>query len=232
MMTIRPKHERGHTRVDWLDSAHSFSFNDYYDPRHMGFRQLRVINDDRVQPGAGFGTHGHRDMEIITYVLQGALAHRDSMGHGSVIQPGDVQRMSAGTGVQHSEYNHSSTAPVHFLQIWILPEQQGLQPGYEQRAFAPEELRGQWRLIAARDGRAGAVTVHQDVDVLAARLEPGERVTYSLPSGRHAWLQVAGGGVALNGVSLQAGDGAAVSETAELDLVADERSEVLLFDLA
>jgi quercetin 2,3-dioxygenase len=232
MITMRPRHERGHTKVDWLDSAHSFSFNRYFDPRYMGFRQLRVINEDWVQPGAGFGTHGHRDMEIITYVLQGALEHRDSMGHGSVIQPGDVQRMSAGTGVQHSEYNHSSTAPVHFLQIWILPERQGLQPGYEQRAFAPEELRGQWRLIAARDGRAGAVTVHQDVDVLAARLEPGERVTYSLPAGRHAWVQVAGGSVVLDGVSLQAGDGAAVSETAEFDLVAGDRSEVLLFDLA
>jgi quercetin 2,3-dioxygenase len=232
MITMRPRHERGQTRLDWLDSAHSFSFNHYYDPRHMGFRQLRVINEDWVNPGAGFGMHGHRDMEIITYVLQGALEHRDSMGHGSVIQPGDVQRMSAGTGVQHSEYNHSATEPVHLLQIWILPERQGLQPSYEQRSFTPEELRGQWRLIAARDGRAGAITVHQDVDVLAARLEPGERVIYSLPSGRHAWVQVAGGGVALNGMPLKAGDGAAMSGTAELDLVAGDHSEVLLFDLA
>jgi quercetin 2,3-dioxygenase len=232
MITMRPRHERGQTRLDWLDSAHSFSFNHYYDPRHMGFRQLRVINEDWVNPGAGFGMHGHRDMEIITYVLQGALEHRDSMGHGSVIQPGDVQRMSAGTGVQHSEYNHSATEPVHLLQIWILPERQGLQPSYEQRSFTPEELRGQWRLIAARDGRAGAITVHQDVDVLAARLEPGERVIYSLPSGRHAWVQVAGGGVVLNGMPLKAGDGAAMSGTAELDLVAGDHSEVLLFDLA
>jgi quercetin 2,3-dioxygenase len=232
MITMRPRHERGQTRLDWLDSAHSFSFNHYYDPRHMGFRQLRVINEDWVNPGAGFGMHGHRDMEIITYVLQGALEHRDSMGHGSVIQPGDVQRMSAGTGVQHSEYNHSATEPVHLLQIWILPERQGLQPSYEQRSFTPEELRGQWRLIAARDGRAGAITVHQDVDVLAARLEPGERVIYSLPSGRHAWVQVAGGGVVLNGMPLKAGDGAAMSGTAELDLVAGDYSEVLLFDLA
>jgi quercetin 2,3-dioxygenase len=231
MITMRPRHERGQTRLDWLDSAHSFSFNHYYDPRHMGFRQLRVINEDWVNPGAGFGMHGHRDMEIITYVLQGALEHRDSMGHGSVIQPGDVQRMSAGTGVQHSEYNHSATEPVHLLQIWILPERQGLQPSYEQRSFTPEELRGQWRLIAARDGRAGAITVHQDVDVLAARLEPGERVIYSLPSGRHAWVQVAGGGVVLNGMPLKAGDGAAMSGTAELDLVAGDHSEVLLFDL-
>jgi redox-sensitive bicupin YhaK (pirin superfamily) len=232
MITLRPSYERGHTKLSWLDSAHTFSFNNYYDPRHMGFRQLRVINDDRVKPGAGFGTHSHRDMEIITYVLEGALEHRDSTGNGSVIRPGDVQRMSAGTGISHSEYNHSHTAPVHFLQIWISPERQGIEPGYEQRSYTAEELRGQWRLIAARDGREGAVTIHQDVDVLVARLEPGERVTYRLQAGRHAWVQVASGGVTLNGVALKVGDGAAVSKTAELDLVASDRSEVLLFDLA
>src|SRR5690606_12912935 len=156
MISLRPAHERGRTQLSWLDSAHTFSFNNYYDPRYMGFRQLRVINDDRVTPGAGFATHGHRDMEIITYVLEGALAHQDSTGTGSVIRPGEVQRMSAGTGIRHSEYNHSQTAPVHFLQIWIMPERQGLKPGYEQRSFPLEAFRGEWRLIAARDGRAGA----------------------------------------------------------------------------
>jgi redox-sensitive bicupin YhaK (pirin superfamily) len=232
MITLRPAHERGRTKLSWLDSAHTFSFNDYYDPRHMGFRQLRVINDDWVKPGAGFGTHAHRDMEIITYVLEGALAHQDSTGAGSVIRPGDVQRMSAGTGISHSEYNHSSTEPVHFLQIWIVPERRGLQPGYEQHTFPPEAFRGQWRLIAARDGRAGAVTVHQDVEVLATRLETGEQLTYRLQPGRHAWVQVASGAVTLNGRTFKAGDGAAVSQEGELDLRADDRTEVLLFDLA
>jgi quercetin 2,3-dioxygenase len=232
MITVRRSHERGHTTLSWLESAHTFSFNDYIDPQHMGFRHLRVINDDRVKPGMGFGTHSHRDMEIITYVLEGALEHRDSTGNGSVIRPGDVQRMSAGTGISHSEYNHSPTTPVHFLQIWIQPEHQGLAPSYEQRSFTPEELRGQWRLIAARDGREGAVVVHQDVDVLVAQLEPGEQVAYHLQRGRHAWVQSAGGGVTLNGVSLKEGDGAAVSDTAEFTIAATDRSEVLLFDLA
>ncbi len=232
MITLRPSHDRGHTTLSWLESAHTFSFNNYFDPQHMGFRQLRVINDDWVKSGAGFGTHAHRDMEIITYVLEGALEHRDSTGNGSVIRPGDVQRMSAGTGISHSEFNHSPTMPVHFLQIWILPARQGLAPSYEQRSFTPAELRGQWRLIAARDGRDGAVVVHQDVDALVAQLEPGEQVTYRLQPGRHAWVQLARGGVSLNGVSLAEGDGAAVSEVATLDLMAVERAEVLLFDLA
>ncbi|MGH8066176.1 MAG: pirin family protein [Candidatus Entotheonellia bacterium] len=232
MITLRPSHERGHTTLSWLDSAHTFSFNNYFDPQHMGFRQLRVINDDRVKPGAGFGTHSHRDMEIITYVLEGALAHRDSTGNGSVIRPADVQRMSAGTGISHSEYNPAPTMPVHFLQIWILPEQQGLEPSYEQRSFTPEDLRGQWRLIAARDGRDGAVTVHQDVDVLAKQLAPGEHVAYRLRPDRYAWLQVANGEVTLNGVAFKVGDGAAVSRVATLDIVASAPSEVLLFDLA
>jgi redox-sensitive bicupin YhaK (pirin superfamily) len=231
MITLRPSYERGHTTVSWLESAHTFSFNNYIDPRHMGFRQLRVINDDWVKPGAGFGTHSHRDMEIITYVLEGALEHRDSTGNGSVIRPGDVQRMTAGTGISHSEYNHSPTAPVHFLQIWIMPERQGLAPGYEQRSIAPAEMRGQWRLIAARDGRDDAVVVHQDVDVLAVQLEPGEHVAYHLKPGRHAWVQVARGGVTLNDIPLKEGDGAAVSETAALDVLAIDGSEVLLFDL-
>jgi redox-sensitive bicupin YhaK (pirin superfamily) len=232
MIILRRSHERGHTTLNWLESAHTFSFNNYIDSRHMGFRQLRVINDDWVKPGAGFGTHSHRDMEIITYVLEGALEHRDSTGNGSVIRPGDGQRMSAGTGISHSEYNHSPTTPVHFLQIWILPERQGLEPSYEQRSFAPKELHGQWRLIAARDGREGAVVVHQDVDVLVAQLEPAEQVAYRLQPGRHAWVQLASGGVTLNGVSFKEGDGAALSEIAALDIVAVDRSEVLLFDLA
>jgi quercetin 2,3-dioxygenase len=232
MISLRPSHERGHTTLGWLESAHTFSFNNYVDPRHMGFRQLRVINDDWVKPGAGFGTHSHRDMEIITYVLEGALEHRDSTGNGSVIRPGDVQRMSAGTGISHSEYNHSPTRPVHFLQIWILPERQGLAPGYEQRSFTPEELRGQWRLIAAKDGREGAVVIHQDVDVLAAQLAPGEQVSYRLQPGRYVWVQIASGAATLNGISLKKGDGVAVSEVAVLDLVAIDGSEALLFDLA
>jgi len=232
MITRRAADERGRTKLSWLDSAHTFSFNNYYDPRHMGFRQLRVINDDWVQPGGGFGTHGHRDMEILTYVLEGALEHQDSTGNGSVIRPGEVQRMSAGTGISHSEYNHSQIEPVHFLQIWILPDRQDLRPSYEQRFFAPEELRGQWRLIAARDSRGGAVTVHQDVDVLATQLESGEHVVYRLKPGRHAWLQVARGAVALNGLQLTAGDGVAMSREERLDLRADDGSEVLLFDLA
>ena len=232
MITVRPAFERGSTQLKWLQSAHSFSFNNYLDPRHMGFRQLRVINDDWIKPGAGFGTHSHRDMEIITYVLEGALEHRDSTGNGSVIRPGDVQRMSAGTGISHSEYNHSQVDPVHLLQIWIMPDRQGLKPGYEQRSFAPEELRGRWRLIAAKDGRDSAVTVHQDVAVLVARLEPGERVSYRLQAGRHAWVQMAAGGVTLNDIALNAGDGAALSEVTTLDCIAGDRSEVLLFDLA
>src|ERR671924_2139197 len=207
MIILRRSSERGITKSGWLDSRHTFSFGDYYNPQHMGFSHLRVINEDRVVPGAGFGTHSHRDMEIITYVLEGALAHRDSTGTSSVIRPGEVQRMSAGTGISHSEYNRSRTEPVHFLQIWILPDRQGLQPSYEQRSFASEELRGQWRLIAARDGREGAVTLHQDVDVLVARLEPGEQVAHHLRPGRHAWVQVASGGAMLNGVSLKEGDG-------------------------
>jgi redox-sensitive bicupin YhaK (pirin superfamily) len=198
----------------------------------MGFRSLRVINEDRVEPGAGFGTHSHRDMEILTYVLEGSLAHRDSMGNGSVIRPGDVQRMTAGTGVSHSEYNHSQVDPVHLLQIWILPEQKGLQPGYEQRSFPMEERQGRLRLIAARDGRDGAVTIHQDVSLFAGVLASGQRITHRLRRGRHAWIQVARGVVQVNGILLKAGDGAAVSEEEALGVSADEASELLLFDLA
>jgi len=232
MIRLRPSHERGHANHGWLDSYHTFSFADYYDPNHTGFRHLRVINEDRVQPGGGFGAHSHRDMEILTYVLEGALEHRDSMGNGSVIRPGEVQRMSAGTGVSHSEYNHSKTEPVHLLQIWIVPEQRGLEPSYEQRSFRIDEKRGALCLIAARDGRDGAVTLHQDVDLFAALLARGERVEHRLKPARHAWVQVARGGVTLNDTVLQEGDGAAVSDEAGLGILANEASEILLFDLA
>jgi redox-sensitive bicupin YhaK (pirin superfamily) len=178
MIQLRRSNDRGPTQLDWLDSRHTFSFGDYYDPKHMGFGDLRVINEDRVVPGAGFPTHSHRDMEIITYVLEGALAHRDSTGTSSVIRVGDVQRMSAGTGISHSEYNASQTEPVHFLQIWIIPNKTGLLPGYEQRAFSLDEHRGKWTLIAAKDGREGSVTVHQDVDVWAARFSPGGQSSF------------------------------------------------------
>jgi len=232
MITRRPSHERGHANHGWLDSYHTFSFADYYDPKHMGFRHLRVINEDRVQPKGGFGTHSHHDMEIITYVLEGSLEHRDSMGNQSIIVPGDVQRMSAGTGVTHSEYNPSHTEPVHLLQIWILPEKKGLPPSYQQWVFQPEEKRGALRLIGSRGGRDGSVTVHQDVDLFAALLESGELVWHTLPPGRHAWLQVVDGAVALNGTLLFAGDGAAVSDEDRLEITASKSSEVLLFDLA
>jgi len=232
MITLRPGAERGRSERDWLSSRHSFSFADYDDPRHMGFRSLRVINEDRVQPGAGFPTHGHRDMEIVTYVVAGALEHKDSLGTGSVIRPGDVQRMTAGTGVTHSEYNPSRSEPVHFLQIWILPERQGLPPGYEQRAFPPTEMQGRLRLVAARDGREGSVTLHQDARLFAARLAAGDEILHRVAPGRHAWVQVVRGSLVLNGTGMVQGDGAAASGEAQLDIRAREPAEVLLFDLA
>ncbi len=232
MLTIRRSHERGHADHGWLDSHHTFSFADYHDPRHMGFRTLRVINEDRVAPGKGFGTHSHRDMEIISYVLDGALEHKDSLGTGSVIRPGDVQRMSAGTGVAHSEFNSSRSEPVHFLQIWILPETRGSAPGYEQKRFEPETRSGRLRLIASRDGREGSVVVHQDIALHAALLAPGQRVTHSFAAGRHGWLQVARGAVTVGDATLQAGDGAAIEQTEQLEIVATEAAELLLFDLA
>ena len=232
MITIRPRDQRGRTALDWLDSAHTFSFGDYYDPAHMGFRALRVINDDRVDAGKGFGMHPHRDMEILTYVLSGALEHRDSLGTGSVIRPGEVQRMTAGTGILHSEHNPSRSEPVHLLQIWLLPERRGLPPSYEQKAFPRSKQTGKLRLVAARDGREGAVSIHQDVDVFACHLDQGEQARRDLPKGRHAWVQVARGAVTLNGKELQAGDGAALSDEPAVELAAQEPSEVLLFDLA
>ena len=232
MIVLRPSSARGHAQHGWLDSYHSFSFADYHDPAHMGFRALRVINEDRVQPGQGFASHSHRDMEIITYVLAGALEHKDSLGNGSVMRYGDVQRMSAGTGITHSEYNHSKSEPVHLLQIWILPGQNGIAPSYEQLAFTQTEKRGRLCLIAAHDARDNAVMLHQDADVYASVLAEYERVTHTLEQ-RHAWVQVARGTVKVNGVKLDAGDGAAVSGETELVIAGvAEESEVLLFDLA
>lgn len=233
MIKVRPANERGAADFGWLDSHHTFSFGNYYDPKYMGFASLRVINEDKVTPSAGFGTHGHRDMEIITYVLDGSLEHKDSIGTGSVIRPGDVQRMSAGTGIRHSEFNASDTNPVHFLQIWITPEAEGIDPGYEQIAIAPEDKRRQLRLVGSRDGRDGSVTIHQDVSLYATSLGEGDAVEHALAPGRVAWVQVARGAVNLNGHTLTAGDGAAVSDLDTLSLtgVANE-AEVLLFDMA
>ena len=232
MMKLRPREDRGVARTGWLDSRHSFSFGHYLDPAQMGFRALRVINEDRVIPGAGFPTHGHSDMEIISYVLEGALAHADTTGTESIIKPGEVQRMSAGTGIRHSEFNASKSEPVHFLQIWIQPERNGLAPGYEQRAFPDAEKRGRWRLVASRDGREGSVTLHQDVDLYATLLADGERRSFALRPGRHAWLQVARGQVIMNGQSLKEGDGAAFSDVPAIELAGSADSEILLFDLA
>jgi redox-sensitive bicupin YhaK (pirin superfamily) len=232
MIQLRRAEERGHADHGWLDTHHTFSFADYFDPRYMGFRSLRVINDDRVVPGAGFPTHPHRDMEIVTYVLEGALEHKDSMGTGSVIRPGDVQRMSAGPGVTHSEFNASRSERVHLLQIWILPEQRGLRPSYEQKSFSDDEKRGKLRLVGSRDGRDGSVTIHQDVDLYAALLEPGQSLRHALRPKRHAWVHVARGSAKVNGIELEAGGGAALSEESEVELEGPSGSEILLFDLA
>ncbi|PYS97120.1 MAG: quercetin 2,3-dioxygenase [Acidobacteria bacterium] len=231
MITIRPAGERGHTNLGWLDSYHTFSFGDYRDPDQMGFRDLRVINEDRVRPGKGFGTHGHRDMEILSIVLEGGLEHKDSLGTGSVIKPGEVQRMTAGTGVTHSEYNHSKTDEVRFLQIWILPEREGLKPGYEQKAFPDAGSRGRLLLVASRDGREGSLTINQDAAVYLGRLGSGQRLVRAIEPGRHAWVQVAAGAVTLGERSLRAGDGASVSGERSLALVGKEDAEVLVFDL-
>jgi len=232
MITIRSANERGAANFGWLDSRHSFSFGRYYDPHHMGFATLRVINEDKVTPNQGFGTHGHRDMEIISYVLDGALEHKDNIGNGSVIRPGDVQRMTAGTGILHSEYNASDIDPVHFLQIWILPETAGLEPGYEQIHVDPEQRQGQLRLVGSRDGREGSVTIHQDVDLYATTLAPDEAVTHRLQPGRIGWVQVARGAVDLNGHALSAGDGAAIQNLDTITLAgASGDAEVLVFDM-
>lgn len=229
MIKIRKSNERGHFDHGWLNTFHTFSFADYYDPRNMGFRTLRVINEDTVAPGGGFGTHAHRDMEIVTYVLEGELAHRDSMGNGGVIRPGEVQRMSAGTGVRHSQMNSSDKEPVHFLQIWIVPEHSGISPSYEQKQFEAADRRGTLRLIASPDARDGAVKVHQDVEIYSSLLDD-QKVTHTFKPGRSGWIQVARGEAEVNGQKLSAGDGAAVSEEKSVE-IAGRGAEVLLFDL-
>jgi quercetin 2,3-dioxygenase len=232
MLTTRRSDDRGHFDLGWLDTRHTFSFGEYYDRHHMGFRALRVINEDVVRAGGGFGTHPHRDMEIVTYVLSGALGHKDSMGNGSTIVPDDIQRMSAGTGITHSEHNASPSEPVHLLQIWLLPAKTGGAPSYEQRAFPAADKRGRLRLVGAPDGRDGAVTIHQDVALYATVLAPGERVEHPLARGRHAWVQVTRGSITVNGEKLTAGDGAALSDEPRVEIVADSDAELLLFDLA
>lgn len=232
MLTLRPADARGHANHGWLDSHHTFSFANYYDPRHMGFRALRVINEDRVAPGRGFGTHPHNDMEIISYVLEGGLRHRDSIGTGSVIRPGDVQRMSAGTGVAHSEFNDSSTDPVHFLQIWLIPKKRGVEPSYEQKAFTDEQKDGKLVLIASPDGRENSVSINTDAQVFAGKFGKGQGAKYPLATDRHAWVQVARGKVVVNGRALEAGDGLALSEEAAVEIEGvNGGSELLLFDL-
>jgi redox-sensitive bicupin YhaK (pirin superfamily) len=232
MITIRKSQDRGHFDLGWLDTYHTFSFDRYYDPAHMHFRSLRVINEDRVQAAKGFPTHSHRDMEIITWILAGTLEHRDSMGNGSVIRPGDVQRMSAGTGVSHSEFNPSESDPVHLLQIWILPERDGLPPSYEEKHFSNEGRRGRLRLIASTDGREGSVKIHQDAQLYATTLDADQSVAHTLAESRYGWLQVARGTIRLNERELRQGDGAAVSNESELRITAQDQAEFLLFDLA
>ena len=233
MITVRLAQERGKANFGWLESKHTFSFGSYYDPHHMGFSNLRVINEDRVQAGRGFGPHSHKNMEIISYVLQGALEHRDSIGNGSVIRPGDVQRMSAGTGIAHSEFNASDSEPVHFLQIWIKPEKTGIQPSYEQKNFSLTEKQGKLKLVASPDGRDNSVTIHQDVNLYVVVLNNSDRVTYNTDNNRSVWLQLVRGSATINGQTLKTGDGAAITQENELKLVATtDKTEILLFDLA
>jgi len=232
MIRLRPANERGHSNLGWLDSRHSFSFGDYHDPAHVGFRTLRVINDDRIAPGMGFGTHPHHDMEILTWVVEGAIEHRDSMGNGSILKPGEMQRMTAGTGVTHSEFNPSQTEPLRLIQIWIRPETRGLTPSYEERSFPVDERRGELVLLAARDARDGALTIHQDVVLYVARLDADDEVSHALRADRHAWVQVVKGELELGEKTLKEGDGAAISDEAEVGLRARTPSEVLVFDLA
>ena len=232
MLTLRKSEQRGHANHGWLDSHHTFSFADYHDPKEMGFGALRVINEDRVEPGQGFGTHGHRDMEIITYILDGALEHKDSMGNGSVIRRGDAQRMSAGSGVRHSEFNHSPDEAVHFLQIWIEPGVTGIEPSYEEKRFADADKKGRLRLIASPDGRDGSVTIHQDAYLYATLLDKSDAVTHKLAPGRKAYVHVALGTLQVNGTPLQAGDGVKVSDESRITFAGADNAEVLLFDLA
>ncbi len=230
--TIHDRNLRGHIQNGWLDSYHTFSFGDFRDPNRMGFRSLRVINDDRIAPGGGFGTHGHQDMEILTYVLAGELAHKDSLGTGSVIRPGDVQIMSAGTGIQHSEFNHSDTEPIHLLQIWMLPNRQNIAPRYDQHNFPLAEKQGKLRLVASKDGREGSVLIHQDIDLYVSVLLSGDRITFAMDRNRFAWIQVTRGIVTLNGESLREGDGVQINSAELLELTTEASAEILLFDLA
>ncbi len=232
MITIRPAEERGHANIGWLNTRYSFSFADYHDPKHMGFRSLRVINDDRIAGGGGFGAHPHRDMEIITYMLDGALEHRDSMGHGAVLRRGDIQHMTAGSGVVHSEFNHSEQDPIRLLQIWIFPEKRGLPPGYQDKRIADDEKLNRLRLLASPDGAEDSLVIYQDASVYASILEKGKEVRYTLRPGRHAWVQVAAGEITVNGKQLKEGDGAAVSDETELVISGSgEKAEFLVFDL-
>ena len=232
MINFRKSSDRGHANHGWLDTHYSFSFGDYHDPRHMGFRSLRVINEDRVAPGQGFGMHPHRDMEIVTYVLEGALEHKDSMGHGEVLRPGEVQRITAGTGILHSEFNPSRDEPVHLLQIWLLPKRKGLAPGYEQKSFASNGAGKGLVLLASHDGRDGSVSINQDAFIHAVRLTDGQTIGYEIAPGRSAWIQVVRGRMNVNGIQLEPGDGAAISDERTLTFRAEDDSEALLFDLA
>ena len=232
MIAVRRAAERGHLNHGWLDTYHTFSFADYYDPAQMGFRALRVMNEDRVSPGMGFGMHGHRDMEIVTYVLAGALEHKDSLGHGEVLRPGELQRMTAGSGIRHSEFNPSADQPVHLYQIWLMPRAAGLEPSYEQKAFPAAERHNQLRLVASPAGDDGSLTIQQDARLYLATLDAELSVTYELPAGRHAWLQVLRGSVELNGLPLATSDGAAIGNESQLTITATAPAEVLLFDLA
>lgn len=231
MISLRKARDRGHFNHGWLDTCHTFSFADYFDPGQMGFSVLRVINEDVVAPGKGFATHGHRDMEIITYVLEGALEHKDSLGTGSVIRPGEVQRMSAGSGITHSEFNHSKTEPVHFLQIWVLPDRKDLPPGYEQKFFTPQERHGRWRLVASPDGCQDSVTIRQNAFLYVTGLNDAESAEHSLAPGRTAYLHLARGQATVNGQTLTAGDGARINDEAEIRLTGRQKTEALLFDL-
>ena len=232
MIQIRKAEERGHADHGWLNTYHTFSFASYHDPDHMGFRSLRVMNEDRVAAGKGFGTHPHRDMEIVSYVLEGALEHKDSMGNGEVLRPGEFQRITAGTGITHSEFNPSTVEQTHFYQIWILPDAAGLPPGYEQKRFDDDRMRNALRLVASPDGEDGSLTIHQDARIYLSKLDAGKTIEFTVPSGRHAWLQVLRGGVTLNGGAMQASDGAAVSDEATLSIAATSDAEIMLFDLA
>lgn len=232
MITVRRAADRGSVNLGWLDSKHTFSFGDYYDPNHMGFGKLRVINDDHVEPGQGFGTHPHRDMEIVSYIIDGALEHKDSMGNGSVMRAGDVQRITAGTGIRHSEFNHSNDEQVHFLQIWIEPQENSLEPGYQQKSFSRDEKLNQLRLVVSRDGRQGSLRIHQDADLYASVLSAGAEVTHKFESGRRGWLQVVNGSITVNGEALGTGDGAAIENTADLSVQSKADSEFVLFDIA